>query len=312
MRPILEVKIFDLWGIDFMGPFPPSDGKEYILVAVDYVSKWVEAIPTRTNDHREVLRFITRCIFARYGCPRAIISDGGSHFNNSHFRALLKKYRVHHRITTPYHPQANGQVEVSNREVKTILKKIIRPDGKDWAHKLPDALWAYRTPYKTPIGMSPFRLIYGKAYHLPVELEHRAYWTIKKLNLALDEAGKERLLQLQELQELRHDAYENAAIYKEKTKAFHDRHIRRRSFQIGDKVWLYNSRLKLFPGKLRSRWDGTYVVLEFFDGGAVLISGPKTSRQFKVNEHHLKPYLTSEPPALADKVNLHLPKHSRT
>ena len=134
MRPILEVEIFNLWGIDFMGPFPPSDGKEYILVAVDDVSKWVKEIPTRTNDHREVLRFITRCIFAQYGCPRAIISDGGSHFNNSHFLALLKKYRVHHRITTPYHPQANGQVEVSNREVKTILKKIIHPDGKDWAH----------------------------------------------------------------------------------------------------------------------------------------------------------------------------------
>ena len=123
MRPILDVEIFDLWGIDFIGLFPPSNGKEYILVAVDYVSKWVEAIPIRTNDHREVLRFITRCIFARYGCLRAIINDDGSHFNNSHFQALLKKYGVHHCITTPYHPQANGQVEVSNREVKTILKK---------------------------------------------------------------------------------------------------------------------------------------------------------------------------------------------
>ena len=96
MRPILEVENFDLWAIDFMGPFPPFDGKEYILVAVDYVSKWVEAIPTRTNNHREVLRFVTRCIFAQYGCLRAIISNDGSHFNNVCFRELLKKYGVHH------------------------------------------------------------------------------------------------------------------------------------------------------------------------------------------------------------------------
>ena len=123
---------------------------------VDYVSKWVEAIPTRTNNHREVLRFLTRNIFSRYSCLRAIISDGGSHFNNAHFGALLKKYGVHHHVTTPYHPQANGQVEVSNQEVKNILKKIIRPDSKDWAHKLLDALWAYRMAYKTPIGMSLF------------------------------------------------------------------------------------------------------------------------------------------------------------
>ena len=98
MQPILEVEIFDLWGIDFMGPFPPSNGKEYILVAVDYVSKWVKAIPTRTNSHREVLRFVTRCIFARYGCSRAIISNGGLYFNNANFRALLKKYGVQYHI----------------------------------------------------------------------------------------------------------------------------------------------------------------------------------------------------------------------
>ena len=125
MRPILEVEIFDLWGIDFMRPFPPSVGKEYTLVAVYYVSKWVEAIPTWTNTHREVLRYVMRNIFSRYGCPRAIINDELSHFNNAHFRALLKKNRVHHLVTTPYHPQANGQVEVNNREVKNILKNII-------------------------------------------------------------------------------------------------------------------------------------------------------------------------------------------
>ena len=174
-----------------MGPFLPSKGKEYILIAVDYVQKWV------------VNKFIVNNIFSRFGCPRAIISHGGSHFTNSHFRSLRKKYGVHHRVTIPYHPQVNGQVEVSNREVKNILKNIIRTDGKDWPAKLPDALWAYHTAFKTPIGMSPFRLIHGKPCRLLVELEHRAYCAIEKLNLSLDQSGKERLIQLQELQELR-------------------------------------------------------------------------------------------------------------
>ena len=182
-----------------MGPFPPSEGKEYILVVVDYVSKWVEAILTRTNDYRVVNKFIVSNIFSRFGCPRAIISDGGSHFTNSHCRTLPWKYGVQHCDTTPYHPQANGQVEVSNREVKNILNKIICTNGREWALKLMDKIWAYHTTFKTPIRMSLFRLIYGKPCHLPVELERRAYLAIKKLNLSLEQAGKEGLLQLQEL-----------------------------------------------------------------------------------------------------------------
>ena len=144
--------------------------------------------------------------------------------------------------------------------------------------------------------------------HLLAELEHKAYWAIKKLNLSLDEAGKHKLLQLKKLQELRRDAYKNAEIYEEKTKAFHDRNIRRRTFNVNEKVWLYNSRLELFPGKLRSRWDGPYVVVESFGNGSVLISDPKSGKQFKVNGHRLKPYLTAEPPTQADKLNLHLPE----
>ncbi|XP_062080460.1 uncharacterized protein LOC133785226 [Humulus lupulus] len=250
---ILEVEVIDVWGIDFMGPFSSSFNNKYILLDVDYVSKWVEATTTPTNDGK------FHCIM----CPI---------------------------WSSP--PQVNGQVEVPNREIKSILEKIVNTSRKDWSKRLDDSFWAYRTAFKTPIGISPYRLVFGKTCHLPMELEHRAYWVVKKLNVDLYKAREKRLMDLNELEEFRNEANENAKIY-EKMKAFHDKRILFKDFQLGDKVLLYNSRLKLFPSKLKSRWSGPFTVVVSLPYGAVHIHSEKTGH-FKVNGQRLKHYIEGQ------------------
>ena len=140
MHPILEVELFDIWGMDFMGPFPPSYNNLYILLAVDYVSKWVEAISTHTNDAKVVAQFLRNHIFSRFGTPRALITYNGTHFYNKMIDKVLQNYGVGHRTSLAYHPQSNGQVEVSNREIKSIMEKTVNSSRKDWYKKIEDAL----------------------------------------------------------------------------------------------------------------------------------------------------------------------------
>ncbi|GJW67350.1 reverse transcriptase domain-containing protein [Tanacetum coccineum] len=200
-------EIFDVWGINFMGPFPSFRGN----------------------------------------------NDRGTHFCNDQFAKVMLKYGVTHRLSTAYHPQMSGQVEVSNRGLKRILERTIGENKASWSDKLDDALCAFHTAFKTPIGCTPYKLVYGKACHLLIELQHKSYWALKHCNFDLKTAGDHRKVQMNELNELRDQAYENSLIYKEKTKKIHDSKIKNRVFNVGDRVLLFNSRLKILSRKLKTR-----------------------------------------------------------
>ncbi|RVW91124.1 Retrovirus-related Pol polyprotein from transposon 17.6 [Vitis vinifera] len=222
----------------------------------NYVSKWVEAIPCKHNDHRVVLKFLKENIFSRFGVPKAIISDGASKQGN-------QEYTDEGGITS----------------------------RKDWSIKLHDSLWAYRTAYKTILGMSPYHLVYGKVCHLPVEVEYKAWWAIKKLNMDLIRAGAKRCLDLNEMEELRNDAYINSKVAKQRMKRWHDQLISSKEFHKGQRVLLYDSRLHVFPGKLKSRWIGPFIIHQVHPNGVVELLNSKSTDIFKVNGHRLKPFI---------------------
>ncbi|GKE61964.1 reverse transcriptase domain-containing protein [Tanacetum coccineum] len=245
-------------------PFPSSRGNKYILVAVDYLSKWVKAKALPTNDARVVIK-ILKSLFARFGTPRAIISDRGTHFCNDQFaKVMLKTVGENHAL---------------------------------WSDKLDDALWAFRTAFKTPIGCTPYKLVYRKTCHLPIKLEHKAYWTLKHCNFDLKTTGDHRKVQMNELNELWDQAYENSLIYKEKIKKIHDSKIKNYVFNVGDRVLLFNSRLKIFSGKLKTRWTGPFIVALVFPYGIVKLSQADRPN-FKVNGHRLKHYFGGDIPPM--------------
>nr|GFA33718.1 reverse transcriptase domain-containing protein [Tanacetum cinerariifolium] len=247
-------KIFNVWGISFMGPFPSSRGNRYILVAVDYLSKWVEVKALPTNDARVVVKFL-KSLFARFETPRDIISDHGTYFCNDKFTKVMPKYGVTRRLSTAYHPQKSGQVEVSNQGLKRIIERTVG------------------------------------------ENQHKAYWALKHVNFDLKTVGDHQKLQLNELNELRYQAYENSLIYKEKTKKIHDSKIKNCILNVGDRVLLFNSRLKIFSGKLKTRWSGPFTITKVFPYGTVELSQPD-GPNFKVNDHRVKHYFRGDVPQL--------------
>nr|GEW22856.1 reverse transcriptase domain-containing protein [Tanacetum cinerariifolium]GEW23226.1 reverse transcriptase domain-containing protein [Tanacetum cinerariifolium] len=262
-RCVHDQESYDIPELVMKDPLGPS---WYILVAVDYLSKWVEAKALPTNDARDVVKFL-KSLFTRFGTLRAIISDRGTHFCNDKFAKVMSNYGVTHRLATAYHPQTSGQVEVSNQGLKCILERTVGKNHASWSEKLDDALWSFRTTYKTPIGCTPYKLVYGKSCHLPIELEHKAYWALKHVNFDLKTTGDHRKLQFNELNELHDQSYENYLIYKKKTKKLHDSKIKNRIFNVGDRVLLFNLRLKIFSIKHKTRWSGPFTITKVFPYG---------------------------------------------
>ncbi|RDX84036.1 hypothetical protein CR513_34974, partial [Mucuna pruriens] len=222
-------EIFDVWGINFIEPFPVSYGNFCILLAIDYVSKWVEAKATKTNDAKIVVEFVKSNIFCSY----------------------YKKW-----------PIQTGMIGAASWRM--LYEHI---------EQLTELHWECH-----PTGLSSTKLV---TYQLRSNTERTGRSRSATCHMTKP-AGNRK--------ELRLEAYENSRIYKEKVKHFHDNRILRKEFTVGQKVLLFNSRLKLIAGKLRSKWDGSFVITHIFPYGAVEVRDTASNRTFKVNSHQLKPY----------------------
>eukprot|EP00253_Pinus_taeda_P033853 PITA_33853 len=263
LRPQLVIEPFERWALDFVEPInPPSNQRTYILVATDYVTKWVEAesLPKATED--SVIQFLFH-LFVRYGLPRELITDGGPQFVGNKLAATLNNYHVQHKITTPYHPQANGQVESSNK----------------------------RTTWRSTTGYSPYLLVFGKQPIFPIEFEIQTLRTAQEVDLDLSEAQINRLQQVNELDEIRLFALQNTALIQQQRAKWHDALIKNKVFHEGDWALLYDSRFQDFPGKLQTRWLGPYEIQKVHDNETLtLITIDGSGYAFKVNGHRVRLY----------------------
>jgi transposase InsO family protein len=272
LHPILAQVPFEKWGIDFVGPVkPPSRNgrKRYILVATKYVTKWAEAIATKIDNADTVAKFLYENIITRFGCPKEIVSDRGTHFINSTIEQLLSKYMIKHRKLTPYHPRANGQTEKTNGILCKIITKTVQGSNTDWDQRVFDALWAYRTAYKVTTKHTPFQLVYGQEAILPIELE------IPSLRIAIDHrmsdlnSLRHRYAMLEKLNETRAEAYLNTVAMQNRRKSFYDWKLSPKTLNPNDLVLLYDSRFQKFPSKFKMRWFGPYRILKTYNNGSI-------------------------------------------
>ena len=268
-------------GIDIVGPLKITERKNrYIVTAMDYFTKWVEAKALETADAKEVARFIYEDIICRHGCPKKILSDRGSHFNNNLIKSLTTEFHIKHNFSTPYHPKTNGLIERFN---KTLCESLAKLDNtEDWDLKIPSILFAYRTKKNDSTKMEPGYLIYGRQMKTLLNLEDKEITMVERINGLIEELPK-----------IRNQAKENIRKSQEKQKLYHDKRNKlKKNFQIGDKVLYYDAaKEKQWSGKLEEKWKGSYYIHEVLLNGSYSLKD-KEGRILKtpVNGELLKKY----------------------
>jgi hypothetical protein len=271
LHPSLPLTPLEKWGIDYVGPIsPPSSRRnEYIIMAIEYLTKWAEAKAVKTADTKQTAIFLYENIISRFGCPKILISDRGIHFINDTIVEMTTLFNINHRKTTSYQPQTNGQTERVNQTLVRILCKTVVDSKRDWDTKLTAALWAYRTTYKVTTRATPFSLMYGIEAILPIEFEAQTLRIAMEHHLDDSQSLKDWLARLEALNEGRQLAAQHVETIQRRRKVTFDKRQRKRTLLPGMWVMVQDARKLEFLAKFDALWTGPYVIKEVFPNNSV-------------------------------------------
>jgi ribonuclease HI len=295
LHPTVASWPFDSWGTDIVGPIDPpsSGGHRFILATTDYFSKWSEAVALKEVKATDVIKFFRTRVLFRYGTPRRIISDNGTAFKNAKIYAFASQYNIDWRYSSIYNPRANGLAEAFNKTLIRLLRKMVDKNHKSWHERLPEALWAYRTTYRTPTQATPYSLVFGVEAVLPLEVEIPSLRIALQAEMPLDESAKLRLDELDAMDEKRLIAHQSLELYQAQMTRAYDKMVRPRTFRKGELVLILKRPIigRHTGPKFSANWEGPYIIEQVFEGGAYqLVDHLGVRVTTPINGRYLKKY----------------------